>query len=70
VGGVVRRVVERHDRPGTESAAEDLSRLSSGAKALQFALARVVRGREVDLTAILSAMERHWSEAMATLADR
>ena len=44
--------------------------MSAGAKALQFALARVVRGREVDLTTILSAMERHWADAMTTLADR
>jgi hypothetical protein len=62
--------LNRADRPGTESAAEDLRQLSSRAKALQFALARVVRGREVDITAILSAMERHWSDAMATLAAR
>jgi hypothetical protein len=62
--------LNRSDRPGTETAAEDLRQLSSRAKALQFALARVVRGREVDVTAILSAMERHWSDAMATLADR
>jgi hypothetical protein len=62
--------LNRHDRPGTESAAEDLAQVSAGAKALQFALARVVRGREVDLTTILSAMERHWADAMTTLADR
>ncbi len=61
--------LNRFDRTGTESAATDLRGLSAGAKALQFAMARVVRGRQVDLETILGPMEAQWSRAMATLAD-
>ncbi len=59
-----------HDRPGTEPAAEAFAALAAGAKALQFALARVVRGRQVDLVPILDSMEQHWSDAMTTLLAR
>jgi Domain of unknown function (DUF1839) len=59
-----------HDRAGIESAATDFAALAAGAKSLQFALARVVRGRQVDLAGILGSMEDHWASAMATLADR
>ena len=62
--------LNRHDRPGTEAAAESFAALAAGAKALQFALARVVRGRQVDLAPILASMERHWSDAVATLLTR
>ena len=58
------------DRPGTESAGAAFPELAAGAKSLQFALARVVRGRQVDLTGILEPMEEHWARAMAALADR
>ena len=43
--------------------------LAAGAKALQFALARVVRGREVDLAAILAPMEQNWDDATATMVQ-
>ena len=62
--------LNRHDRPGTEAAAGSFTELAAGAKALQFTLARVVRGRQVDLAPILASMERHWSDAMATLLAR
>ncbi len=62
--------LNRFDRPGTESAAADFAELAAGAKALQFALARVVRGRRVDLAGIVGPMEQHWAAGMATLADR
>jgi hypothetical protein len=62
--------LNRHDQPGTESAVASFSDLAAGAKALQFALARVVRGRQVDLAAILGPMEQHWADAMATLVER
>jgi hypothetical protein len=62
--------LNRHDGPGTEAAARSFAELAEGAKALQFALARVVRGRRVDLAPVLEAMERHWSVAMATLSTR
>lgn len=62
--------LNRHDRPGTEEAGEAFRSIAEGAKALQFALARVVRGRQVDLTAILEPMERNWTAGMGTLAER
>lgn len=62
--------LNRFDGPGTASAATDFRDLSSGAKALQFAMARVVRGRQVDLRAILGPMEEHWARAMGTLVER
>jgi hypothetical protein len=61
--------LNRNDRPGTESAATAFRDLAAGAKALQFALARVVRGREVDLAAILAPMERNWADATATMVQ-
>ncbi len=57
----------RHDRSGAEPAADAFRDLAGGAKALQFALARVVRGRTVDLASILEPMERSWAAAMDTL---
>jgi hypothetical protein len=61
--------LNRNDRPGTESAAAAFRDLAAGAKALQFALARVVRGREVDLAAILAPMEQNWDDATATMVQ-
>jgi hypothetical protein len=58
------------DRPGTESAGAAFTELAAGAKSLQFALARVVRGRQVDLAAVIGPMEEHWALAMAALVDR
>jgi hypothetical protein len=58
------------DRPGTEGAGAAFAELAAGAKSLQFALARVVRGRQVDLAGIVGPMEEHWASGMATLADR
>jgi hypothetical protein len=62
--------LNRHDGPGTEAAATAFGDLATGAKSLQFALARVVRGRQVDLAGILGSMEEHWDRAMATLVAR
>jgi hypothetical protein len=62
--------LNRHDGPGTEAAATSFGELAAGAKALQFALARVVRGRQVDLGPILGPMEQHWADAMTMLVAR
>lgn len=62
--------LNRHDGPGTEPAAAAFAELAEGAKSLQFALARVVRGRQVDLAPILAGMERAWADAMAALLAR
>jgi hypothetical protein len=62
--------LNRHDGSGTESAAEDLRAVAEGAKALQFALARVVRGRSVDLESIIGPMAERWERAVQTLECR
>jgi hypothetical protein len=62
--------LNRFDRPGTEAAADAFRDLAAGAKSLQFALARVVRGRSVDLAPILAVMAGRWSEAMDVLVER
>jgi hypothetical protein len=62
--------LNRHDRTGTEPAAVAFRDLAAGAKSLQFALARVVRGRTVDVAPILGPMEKSWATAMTVLEDR
>jgi hypothetical protein len=58
------------DGGGLEPAAGALDRVATGAKNLQFALARVARGRKVDLDATLAEMEEAWGASMAALVDR
>lgn len=48
----------------------DLRSISEAAKSLQFALARVARGRNVDLDATFGEMERAWDSAIGLLAAR
>jgi hypothetical protein len=62
--------LNRFDRPGLEEAADALVDLAAGAKALQFALARAVRGRAVDLVPIVEPMAESWSRAMDVLVER
>jgi hypothetical protein len=59
-----------HDAPGTEPAAAALREVAEGAKSLQFALARVVRGRTVDLAGVLAGMAGQWEAAMDVLGAR
>jgi Domain of unknown function (DUF1839) len=59
-----------HDVPGTEAAADSFRQVAEGAKRLQFALARVVRGRSVDLDSVLGEMASHWDDAMHVLGSR
>jgi hypothetical protein len=59
-----------HHEPGTESAADAFRDVAEGAKALQFSLARVVRGRSVDLEDVLDGMAVGWARAMAVLDSR
>jgi len=58
------------DGGGLGPVAERLRAVATGAKALQFALARVVRGRQVDLEGPLGEMEVNWEEAIASLSER
>ncbi len=62
--------LQRNDRSDLEPAVAALRRVSSGAKALQFALARVVRGRSIDLAAVIGPMEENWSLAIDHLVER
>ncbi|MEY2422436.1 MAG: hypothetical protein QOI95_2503 [Acidimicrobiaceae bacterium] len=59
-----------NDDASIASAADAFRELSNAAKTLQFNLARVVRGRAVDVEPVLDAMERHWDSAMAPLVAR
>jgi hypothetical protein len=61
--------LNQNHRPGTEAAAESFRDVAASAKALQFALARVVRGRKVDLLPILDPMAQAWSDAMDLLVS-
>jgi len=58
-----------HGGPGAEPAADALRSVAESAKALQFSLARVVRGRTVDLDAVLVPMAGAWQRAMGILDD-
>ncbi|MGA2837928.1 MAG: DUF1839 family protein [Acidimicrobiales bacterium] len=59
-----------HDGPGTEEAATAFREVAEGAKSLQFALARVVRGRSVDLEGVFAGMAEQWQGAMDVLSAR
>jgi hypothetical protein len=62
--------LNENDAPGTEAAAISLRAVADGAKSLQFALARVVRGRVVDLDGLFDGMAGHWESAMDVLGAR
>jgi len=59
-----------HDGPGTGSAADALREVAEGAKRLQFAMARVARGRTVDIDGIVDDMAAGWDHAMGVLETR
>ncbi len=62
--------LNEHDGPGTEQAAESFRAVSEGAKSLQFSLARVARGRSVDLAPVLDGMAERWDAGMDVLDGR
>ena len=62
--------LNRNDAPGSEAAAESFRAVAEGAKRLQFSMARVVRGRDVDLDGVLGEMAGHWDDAMRVLESR
>jgi hypothetical protein len=51
------------------SAADDLMLVAEGAKTLQFALARIARGRTVELPSVISPLAESWDRAMRTLSN-
>jgi Domain of unknown function (DUF1839) len=62
--------LDQHDRPGLSGASDAFRAVAEGAKTLQFALARVVRGRTVDLDAVLGPMAEQWATGMAIMDGR
>ncbi len=62
--------LDRHDGGGLGPVVGHFESISTAAKALEFALARVVRGRAVDLDGIFATLELHWDDAMAGLVAR
>ncbi len=62
--------LDGHDRPGVAAAAASFREVAEGAKRLQFAMARAVRGRTVDLDGVLGEMAGHWDDAIGVLESR
>jgi len=59
-----------HGEAGVQPAADAFRRVASGAKSLQFVLARAVRGKDVDVEGPFADMEPAWAEATELLAGR
>jgi len=62
--------LDKRGADGLGGAAAHFHSVAESAKALQFALARVARGRRVELEAPLDEMGRAWEAAMRTLVER
>jgi hypothetical protein len=62
--------LDRHAGNGVPEAAGRLRSASETAKALQFGLARVARGRVFDVVPSFEAMARDWDDAITSLAAR
>lgn len=62
--------LDEHDRGGLADAADRFREISATAKGLQFALARVARGKKVDLVGPFDRMTEAWQGAMDSLVDR
>ncbi len=62
--------LDEHGRSGSKEAAEAFRAVSSAAKALQFSLARVVRGRGIDLGAVIEPMAANWARAIDIMVSR
>lgn len=62
--------LEARDGPGLTEASAAFRSIAATTKGIEFALARVARGRRVDLVAPFADMERAWDTAMDVLVDR
>jgi hypothetical protein len=62
--------LDEHDGGGLVDVADRYREISATAKSLQFALARVARGKKIDLDAPFDRMTEAWQEAMSSLVDR
>ena len=61
---------DEHDDGGLGPATDHYREISSTCKSLQFALARVARGRSIDLEGPFERMAKSWQEAMDLLVSR
>jgi hypothetical protein len=62
--------LDTHDGGGLQPALDALLAVATACKALEFGLARVLRGRTLDLESPFAAMEEHWDTAMSELTRR
>jgi hypothetical protein len=62
--------LDEHDGGGLAGTADRYREISATAKSLQFALARVARGKKIDLEGPFDRMAEAWKEAMDSLVDR
>jgi len=62
--------LDQRDGGGIEAAAEGFRDISVAAKSLQFALARVARGKQIDLDGPFERMGHDWQQAMSLLRSR
>jgi Domain of unknown function (DUF1839) len=62
--------LDLYDGTGLAGAAENYRRISSLCKSVQFALARVARGRKVDLDGAFERMAQAWQEATDIMVTR
>jgi hypothetical protein len=62
--------LDLHDGGGLATTAERFRAIATGAKTVQFGLARVVSGRRFSAQGVLDQMGEWWETAMVTLVDR
>jgi hypothetical protein len=62
--------LDEHDRGGLAAGADRFREISATAKSLQFALARVARGKKIDLEGPFDRMAEAWQEAVDSLVER
>ena len=67
-GSLCRWLAERGEQ--TAELGKEFFDLASHAKTAQFQLARVVSGRDIDISPILDTMERGWDESMQLLVEQ
>jgi hypothetical protein len=62
--------LSERDGGGLDRVVEGFRTIATGCKALEFALARVVRGRTTDIDGPFGHMEEAWESAMSLLSQR
>jgi hypothetical protein len=62
--------LQRHGDDGLSDVVDNLRAVATGCKSLQFALARVARGRSVDVEELFGTIEDSWDAAVHELRCR